>query len=187
MTLYLQGSGKSSIVQLLERNYDVLGGSITIDSHDIRDLNPQWLRSHIGLVQQEPKLFATTIAENIRYGNPEATMEDIEEACKAANAHDFILSFPDGYNTQVGDLGGKLSGGQKQRICIARVLVRHPKILVLDEATSALDNGMLTVSVVSCCSFWMVLTYFLLICLFSRCVVLPFQKVNGWSKRVSTS
>ena len=96
--------------------------------------------------QQEPKLFATSIAENIRYGNPEATMEDIEEACKAADAHDFILSFPDGYNTQVGDLGGKLSGGQKQRIAIARVLVRHPKILILDEATSALDNGTYTPS-----------------------------------------
>jgi ABC-type multidrug transport system fused ATPase/permease subunit len=128
-------------VQLLERNYDVLCGSITIDSNDIRDLNVKWLRSHIGLVQQEPKLFATSIVENIRYGNPEATMADIEEACKAANAHDFIQSFPDGYNTQVGDLGGKLSGGQKQRIAIARVLVRHPKILILDEATSALDSG----------------------------------------------
>ncbi|KAL3893720.1 MAG: hypothetical protein SGARI_007980, partial [Bacillariaceae sp.] len=134
------GSGKSTIVQLLERNYDVHAGSIKIDSHDIRDLNVKWLRGHIGLVQQEPKLFGTTIAENIRYGNPEATMEEIEDACKAANAHEFIESFPDGYNTQVGDMGGKLSGGQKQRIAIARVLVRQPKILLLDEATSALDT-----------------------------------------------
>jgi len=134
------GSGKSTVVQLLERNYDVLAGSIKIDSHDLRDLNVKWLRSHIGLVQQEPKLFATSILENIRYGKPKATMEEIEEACKAANAHDFIQSFPDGYHTQVGDLGGKLSGGQKQRIAIARVCVRHPKILVLDESTSALDT-----------------------------------------------
>jgi ATP-binding cassette subfamily B (MDR/TAP) protein 1 len=109
------GSGKSTIVQLLERNYDVQAGSIKIDSHDIRDLNVKWLRSHIGLVQQEPKLFGTSIAENIRYGNPEATIEEIEDACKAANAHAFIESFPDGYNTQVGDMGGKLSGGQKVR------------------------------------------------------------------------
>ncbi|KAL3906406.1 MAG: hypothetical protein SGILL_009283, partial [Bacillariaceae sp.] len=99
-----------------------------------------WLRSHIGLVQQEPKLFGTSIAENIRYGYQEATLEEIEEACKSSNAHEFIESFPDGYNTQVGDMGGKLSGGQKQRIAIARVLVRHPKILLLDEATSALDT-----------------------------------------------
>jgi ABC-type multidrug transport system fused ATPase/permease subunit len=108
---------------LLERNYDVLDGSITVDSHDLRDLNLRWLRRRIGLVQQEPKLFATSIAENIRYGNPDATTEDIEEACKAAVAHDFILSFPDGYNTQVGDLGGKLSGGQVRQPSLCSVIV----------------------------------------------------------------
>ncbi|KAG7369599.1 efflux ABC transporter permease/ATP-binding protein [Nitzschia inconspicua] len=134
------GSGKSTIIQLLERFYDVQGGSIKIDSHDIRDLNVNWLRQHIGLVQQEPKLFGTTIGANIRYGKPDALLVDLEKAAKAANAHQFIESFPDGYKTQVGDLGGKLSGGQKQRIAIARVLICHPKILLLDEATSALDT-----------------------------------------------
>ena len=130
------GSGKSTIVQLLERNYDVVAGSIKIDSHDIRDLNVKWLRGHIGLVQQEPKLFGTTIAENIRYGNPEATMEEIEDACKAANAHEFIESFPEGYNTQVGDMGGKLSGGQK--VCPCSVVLERKYEFSLLTAPSAL-------------------------------------------------
>lgn len=134
------GSGKSTLVQLLERNYDVSSGSIKLDGNDLRDMNVKHLRQHLGYISQEPKLFACTIRENIAYGNPNATFEDIVEAAKAANAHSFIEGFSDGYETQVGDMGGKLSGGQKQRIAIARVLVRNPSVLLLDEATSALDT-----------------------------------------------
>uniref|UniRef100_A0A7S2L570 Bile salt export pump n=1 Tax=Leptocylindrus danicus TaxID=163516 RepID=A0A7S2L570_9STRA len=134
------GSGKSTVTALLERFYDVTSGLITIDGINIKDINVKHLRSQIGFVQQEPVLFATTIANNIAFGCPGATQEEIEEAAKQANAHDFIMSFPNGYNTQVGDKGTQISGGQKQRIAIARVLVRNPKILILDEATSALDS-----------------------------------------------
>jgi ATP-binding cassette subfamily B (MDR/TAP) protein 1 len=133
------GGGKSSIVKQILRYYDPSGGSIKLDGKNLKDINVKYLRHIIGYVGQEPTLFATTIARNIQYGNPEATMEDIERAAKLANAHDFITSLPDGYETQVGDKGGQLSGGQKQRIAIARVLVADPKILLLDEATSALD------------------------------------------------
>ncbi len=111
-----------------------------MDGIDIKDLNVAHLRSSIGYVGQEPTLFATTIAGNIKYGKPNATQEEIETAARSANAHDFITFFPDGYNTQVGDKGAQLSGGQKQRIAIARVLVANPCILLLDEATSALDS-----------------------------------------------
>ena len=113
---------------------------ITVDGREIRSLNLRWLRSHIGVVSQEPVLFNTTIAENIRYGREDATKEDIIRAAKNANAHDFISQLPDGYDTDVGERGAQMSGGQKQRIAIARALVRDPKILLLDEATSALDN-----------------------------------------------
>lgn len=133
------GGGKSTTVSLLERFYDVTSGSLELDGDDIRKINVSHLRSLIGYVGQEPHLFATTIAGNIRYGNPSATQEQIEEAARMANAHDFISSFPQGYDTPVGDTC-QLSGGQKQRICIARVLVANPKILILDEATSALDT-----------------------------------------------
>lgn len=134
------GSGKSTVVAMLERFYDPQSGSIELDGTNIKDLNVAHLRSSIGYVGQEPTLFATTIRANIQYGNPDATFEQIQEAARLANAHDFITSFADGYDTQVGDKGSQLSGGQKQRIAIARVLISSPKILLLDEATSALDS-----------------------------------------------
>ena len=111
-----------------------------VGGYDVHDLNLHWLRQHIGVVSQEPVLFGTTIAENIRYGRDNVTQEEIEAAAKAANAHSFISKLPDGYNTLVGERGTQLSGGQKQRVAIARALVRDPKILLLDEATSALDS-----------------------------------------------
>jgi ATP-binding cassette subfamily B (MDR/TAP) protein 1 len=156
------GSGKSTTVQLIERFYDPTAGSLSLDGNDLRSLNVKWLRSQIGLVGQEPALFACSIRENIRYGKPDATEEEIESAARNAYCHDFISAFPDGYDTQVGDKGmsmlqiksvrfccsqrlsfvsgAQLSGGQKQRIAIARVLIKQPKILLLDEATSALDS-----------------------------------------------
>ena len=134
------GSGKSTVMSLIGRIYDPSAGSVSIDGNNLKELNLKWLRSQIGVVSQEPVLFDTSIAENIRYGREEATEEDIIEAAKKANAHNFISSLPDGYDTDVGSKGTQLSGGQKQRIAIARALVRDPKILLLDEATSALDT-----------------------------------------------
>ncbi|XP_037948029.1 multidrug resistance protein homolog 49-like [Teleopsis dalmanni] len=134
------GCGKSTILQLLQRLYDPLNGSIRVDGINIKDLNVAWFRSQIGVVGQEPVLFATTIEENIRYGNPSASVEDIQKAARMANCHDFISKLPNGYDTLVGERGAQMSGGQKQRIAIARALVRNPKILLLDEATSALDS-----------------------------------------------
>ncbi|XP_012581464.1 PREDICTED: bile salt export pump isoform X2 [Condylura cristata] len=134
------GAGKSTALQLIQRFYDPNKGMVTLDGHDIRSLNIQWLRAQIGIVEQEPVLFSTTIAENIRYGREDATMEDIVQAAKAANAYNFIMDLPQKFDTLVGEGGGHMSGGQKQRIAIARALVRHPKILLLDMATSALDN-----------------------------------------------
>lgn len=134
------GAGKSTTIQLIQRFYDPTDGMITLDGHDIRSLNIQWLRSQIGIVEQEPVLFATTIAENIRYGRDDATMEDIIRAAKQANAYNFIMDLPQQFDTHVGEGGSQMSGGQKQRIAIARALVRNPKILLLDMATSALDN-----------------------------------------------
>uniref|UniRef100_A0A1B6CUX9 ABC-type xenobiotic transporter n=1 Tax=Clastoptera arizonana TaxID=38151 RepID=A0A1B6CUX9_9HEMI len=133
------GGGKSTVVSLLLRLYDIASGEITLDGIPIKDLNLNWWRSQIGVVSQEPVLFGTTIADNIRYGRQDIDQNDIEMAAVMANAHNFIESLPEGYNTLVGDRGAKLSGGQKQRIAIARALVRDPKILLLDEATSALD------------------------------------------------
>ncbi|KAH7846257.1 hypothetical protein Vadar_011808 [Vaccinium darrowii] len=135
------GSGKSTIVSFIERFYDPNQGNILLDNVDIKTLQLRWLRDQIGLVNQEPALFATTIIENILYAKPDATISDVEAATFAANAHDFITLLPDGYNTQVGGRGIQLSGGQKQRIAIARALLKDPKILLLDEATSALDAG----------------------------------------------
>ena len=133
------GCGKSTVIQLLQRFYNVGRGSVLVDGRDVKSLNLKWLRSQIGVVSQEPVLFATTIAENIRYGREGVTQEEIESAAHAANAHNFIMSLPNQYQTLVGERGTQMSGGQKQRIAIARALVRDPKILLLDEATSALD------------------------------------------------
>uniref|UniRef100_A0A0G4H968 Bile salt export pump n=1 Tax=Chromera velia CCMP2878 TaxID=1169474 RepID=A0A0G4H968_9ALVE len=134
------GSGKSTTISLVERFYDPDEGVVLLDGKDLRDLNLQWLRENIGLVTQEPRLFSATIFENIANGKPGCTREEVEQAAKNANAHNFICGFPDGYDTYVGDGGSQLSGGQKQRIAIARAMIRDPPILLLDEATSALDN-----------------------------------------------
>ena len=134
------GSGKTTICSLLPRFYDVSGGRITIDGKDVRKLTLQSLRNQIGLVQQDVYLFCGSIRENIAYGRPDASIEEIIEAAKKANIHEFIMGLPDGYETFVGERGTRLSGGQKQRISIARVFLKNPSILILDEATSALDN-----------------------------------------------
>ncbi|XP_035969035.2 ATP-binding cassette sub-family B member 5 [Halichoerus grypus] len=134
------GSGKSTTIQLLQRLYDPDNGFITVDGNDIKTLNVHHYREHIGVVSQEPVLFETTINNNIKYGRDGVTDEEIEKAAKEANAYDFIMAFPNRFNTLVGEKGAQMSGGQKQRIAIARALVRNPKILILDEATSALDT-----------------------------------------------
>lgn len=134
------GSGKTTICSLLPRFYDVTEGRIIIDGKDVRSLTLNSLRNQIGLVQQDVYLFCGTVRENIAYGKPDATMEEIIDAAKKANIHDFIEELPDGYDTFVGERGTRLSGGQKQRISIARVFLKNPPILILDEATSALDN-----------------------------------------------
>ena len=143
------GSGKSTIISLVERFYDPTSGVVKLDGRDIRELNVKWLRSQIGLVSQEPTLFATTIRQNIAYGligtQHEYASDDekfalIQEACRKANADGFISKLPAGYDTMVGERGFLLSGGQKQRVAIARAIVSDPKILLLDEATSALDT-----------------------------------------------
>ena len=134
------GGGKSTTCSLLPRFYDVADGSISIDGQDVRDVTQQSLRRAIGLVQQDVYLFDGTIGENIAYGKPGATAEEVAEAARRANIDDFIESLPQGYDTVVGERGSRLSGGQKQRVAIARVFLKNPKILILDEATSALDN-----------------------------------------------
>lgn len=133
------GGGKSTVASLLSRLYDPDGGTIKFDEKDVTSLQVDQVRELVGVVSQEPLLFATSVADNIRYGNLNATSEQIIEAATAANAHEFISNFPDGYETKVGERGVKLSGGQKQRVAIARAILKDPKILVLDEATSALD------------------------------------------------
>lgn len=133
------GSGKSTVVGLIERFYDPLEGRVLLDGQDLRSFNVGWLRKQIGLVSQEPLLFATSILDNIKYGAPDATLQQVMDAARAANAHEFISGLPGGYDTQVGERGVQLSGGQKQRVAIARAVLKDPKILLLDEATSALD------------------------------------------------
>ncbi|GMU00235.1 hydrophobic compound transporter HcuC [Corallococcus caeni] len=133
------GAGKSTLAALLSRFYDPLQGQLLLDGRPLPSLDPSWLRRHVGMVAQEPLLFSCSIADNIRYGRPDATEAQVEAAARAANAHDFIQRFPDGYRTEVGERGVQLSGGQKQRVAIARAVLKDPRILILDEATSALD------------------------------------------------
>ena len=134
------GVGKTTLCSLIPRFYEVTEGSIEIDNINIKDITQKSLRSNIGIVQQDVYLFAGTVMENIRYGKPDASEEEIIKAAKLANAHEFIIEFPDGYNTDIGQRGVKLSGGQKQRISIARVFLKNPSILILDDTTSSLDN-----------------------------------------------
>jgi ATP-binding cassette subfamily B protein len=134
------GVGKTTLCSLIPRFYDINAGKILLDGRDIREISLCSLRRNIGVVQQDVYLFAGTVADNIRYGKLDATQEEIVEAAKKANAHDFILSLPNGYNTDIGQRGVKLSGGQKQRLSIARVFLKDPPILIFDEATSNLDN-----------------------------------------------
>jgi ATP-binding cassette subfamily B protein len=133
------GSGKSSLIHLIPRFYDVTGGKITIDGADVRDLGEAALRRNIGIALQESVLFTGTIRDNIRYGRPDATDEEVIAAAKAAQAHDFISQFPNGYDSEVGQRGVNLSGGQKQRIAIARALLVQPTVLILDDSTSSVD------------------------------------------------
>ena len=134
------GAGKTTLCSLIPRFYDVSSGKILLDGTDIRKIKLKDLRRQIGIVQQDVYLFAGTIMENIRYGKPDATDEEVIRAAKAANAHDFIMEMPADYDTDIGQRGVKLSGGQKQRLSIARAFLKNPPILIFDEATSALDN-----------------------------------------------
>jgi len=134
------GAGKSTIITLLARFYDPTSGQVVIDDRPIADYNVQSVRRQIGIVMQDNILFSGTIADNIRYGRPDASQAEIVDAARAANAHDFITQLRQGYNSRVGERGVSLSGGQRQRVAIARVLLKDPRILILDEATSALDS-----------------------------------------------
>jgi ATP-binding cassette, subfamily B, bacterial len=134
------GVGKTTLCSLIPRFYDATAGEILVDGRNVRDIRPRSLRQNIGIVQQDVYLFAGTVAENLRYGKPDARLDEIMEAAKLAHAHDFIMALPNGYDTEIGERGLKLSGGQKQRLSIARVFLKNPPILIFDEATSALDN-----------------------------------------------
>jgi len=133
------GAGKSTTASLIPRFYDVEEGRVTLDGVDVRELGLRELRAHIGIVPQEPMLFAGTVRENLAYGGPDATEDEIQDAARAAHAHEFIASFPDGYDQVIGERGVTLSAGQRQRIAIARVMLRRPEVLILDEASSSLD------------------------------------------------
>ena len=134
------GAGKSTIINLIARLYDVTGGEITIDGVPIKRIPIKDLRKNIGIVSQETYLFMGTVADNIRYARPDATIEEVIEAAKSANAHEFITKLPDGYNTKIGRGGHSLSGGERQRISIARAIIQDPNILILDEATASMDT-----------------------------------------------
>ena len=134
------GVGKTTLCSLIPRFYEVNEGKILLDGQNIRDISLRSLRRNIGIVQQDVYLFAGTVSDNIRYGKLDASQEEIIEAAKKANAHDFIMALPDGYDTDIGQRGVKLSGGQKQRLSIARVFLKNPPVIIFDEATSALDN-----------------------------------------------
>ena len=140
VTAFIGGGGKTTLCQLIPRFYDVDEGRILIDGTDIRKVQLKNLRDQIGIVQQDVYLFAENVMENIRYGRPDATDAEVIEAAKRANAHEFIMELPNGYETDIGQRGVKLSGGQKQRLSIARVFLKNPPVLIFDEATSALDN-----------------------------------------------
>jgi ATP-binding cassette subfamily B multidrug efflux pump len=135
------GSGKTSLLSLIPRLYDVTGGQVLIDGVDVRDYSLETLRRGIGMVLQKNVLFSGTIKENLLWGNENATQEEIEQAAKDAQAHDFIMSFPNGYDTELGQGGVNVSGGQKQRLCIARAILKKPRILILDDSTSAVDTA----------------------------------------------
>ena len=135
----MSGGGKSTLISLIPRFYDVTSGEILVDGNNVKDFLTGSLRNQIGLVQQDNILFSDTVKENILLGRPDATDDEIVDAAKMANAHDFIMNLPEGYDTEVGERGVKLSGGQKQRLSIARIFLNNPPILILDEATSALD------------------------------------------------
>jgi len=136
----MSGGGKTSLVNLIPRFFDASEGAVFVDDVDIRDISISSLRGQIAIVTQEPILFNDTVRNNIAYGNQNASDEDIENAARAAYAYEFIQNFPDGFDTSIGELGGRLSGGEKQRICIARALLKDAPILILDEATSSLDT-----------------------------------------------
>jgi ATP-binding cassette subfamily B protein len=134
------GAGKTTLTYLVPRLYDPSEGTITLDGHDLRDIKLNSLAEHIGMVTQETYLFHDTIRTNLQYARLDATQDELEAACRAANIHDFIMGLPNGYDTLVGERGYRLSGGEKQRIALARVILKNPRILVLDEATSSLDS-----------------------------------------------
>ena len=135
------GSGKSSLVQLIPRLYDVTGGCLKVGGRDVREYDLKTLRDNVAMVLQKNVLFSGSIKDNLRWGNPDATDEEMEHACRLACAHEFITSFPDGYDTHIEQGGKNVSGGQKQRLCIARALLKKPKILILDDSTSAVDTA----------------------------------------------